>query len=254
NTNLNDPLLFTQPLLPESCTTPDADATDEILFYLNFASFLAGTTTPIDTGLAGEDRVLAFKGFVATISPEGSSNCDLNEDGDSLDEVARWVATTTPVAPESDANLMHALATGIGGGSKGLAVLDDRLIGVVDEAADNKNLDNKPQNHDLVGWIDPALSTPSWHFAHQSSSTRSIGTGGFDTLGNSEPFAGTSWMAPEAINGRLPMTFLEEVPGTNPNVGSLNTNLDCNLVQKDNDVTDALPVWADFESGPILDF
>src|SRR5262245_12928788 len=61
-------------------------------------------------------------------------------------------------------------------------------------------------------------------------------------------------MAAESVNGRLGIVFLEEVPGTNPKVGSLNTNLDCGLVAKDSDKTDGLPVWADFETGPTLDF
>jgi hypothetical protein len=76
----------------------------------------------------------------------------------------------------------------------------------------------------------------------------------FDSECDPEPFAGTSWMAPREVEGRLGLVFLEEVPGTNPNVGSLNTNLDCALVQKDSDEIDGLPAWADFESGPTLDF
>ena len=61
-------------------------------------------------------------------------------------------------------------------------------------------------------------------------------------------------LAAEPIGDRLGISFLEEVPGTNTDVGSLNTNLDCTLVMKDSDKTDALPVWADFETGPTLDW
>ena len=61
-------------------------------------------------------------------------------------------------------------------------------------------------------------------------------------------------MAAEAVGGRLGIVFLEEVPGTNADVGSINTNLNCAFTQKDSDKTDGLPVWADFESGPTLDF
>ena len=55
-------------------------------------------------------------------------------------------------SPESTA-LLHALATSIGGGSRGLAVLEDRLIAVVDEAADSSDLDQDPADHEIVGWL-----------------------------------------------------------------------------------------------------
>ncbi|NOT32391.1 MAG: hypothetical protein HOP15_18250, partial [Planctomycetes bacterium] len=168
--------------------------------------------------------------------------------------VARWVAATTPVAPARSVEDLHALATATGGGSFGLSVLDNRLIAVIDEAADGKNNDGKVNNHELAAWLDPAAANPTWDFSHQHPSTRSFGTGIFDSNNNSEPFAGTAWMAPESVGGRLALVFLEEVPGTNANVGSLNTNLSCALVAKDSDKTDGLPVWADFEAGPTLDF
>jgi hypothetical protein len=256
NTNLNAQGLFGQPLLPESCAgTPDTDTNDQILHYLEFAEFLMGTATPVNTGLVGDERILILTGFVATVSEEADSNCDLNEDGDTSDAIARWVATQVPVVPERDAALMHALATALPGGSFGLSVLQDRLVAVVDEAADEVNIDGKVTDNDLVGWINPAASNPVWDFAHQSGNSPSFGTGVFDSQGDSEPFAGTSWMADESVDGRLALTFLEEVPGTNPAVASLNTNLQCTLVAKDGDKTDALPVWADFEENRlVLDF
>lgn len=261
-TNLNDQTLFSQPLLPENCPVSDADALDQVLHYLDFAAFVGGAT-PVNTGLAGHLRVLALDGFVATISDEADADCNLNAgaggtltsaDTDTDDDVARWVATTLPVTPARSIEDLHALASGVGGGSFGLAVLDDRLIAIVDEAADGKNNDGKLPNHELVAWLDPVAANPTWDFTHQHPSNRTFGTGIFDSNNVSEPFAGASWMAPEAVGGRLALTFLEEVPGTNVNVGSLNTNLDCALVAKDSDKTDGLPVWADFESGPTLDF
>lgn len=261
-TNLNDQANFSQPLLPENCLgTPDADASDKVLHYLDFSDFSATLAGPIDTGLAGHDRVLVLNGFVATLSAEEAANCNLNADTgdtDTNDDVLRWVATTLPVAPARSVEDLHAVATGTAGGSMGVAVLDNRLIAVIDEAADDSDFDTQTgeavADHDLIAWLDPAAGNPTWHFSHQSSS-RGIGTGVFDSNGKSEPFAGTSWMAADAVNGRLPLVYLEEVPGaTNPDLGSLNTNLDCNLVVKDSDKVDGLPVWADFESGPTLDF
>ncbi len=260
-TNLNDQDDFNQPLVPDACLpTPDTDASDEVLHFLEYAAFLGGSA-PVSTGLAGRDRVLAFGDFVATLSDEADANCDLNQDGDMSDTIARWVEAVTPVAPVRDENLLHAVASATPGGALGLAWLDDppsasvRLIAVVDEAADDQDLDGKLPDHELVGWLDPALGGgASWHFQHQDPNVPSFGTGIFDSDGDSEPFAGTSWLAPAPVGGRLGVTFLEEVPGTNANVGSLNTNLDCDFVPKDTDKLDALPVWADFESGPVLDW
>ncbi|MEQ1894216.1 MAG: hypothetical protein ABL998_16870 [Planctomycetota bacterium] len=255
-TNFNDQTLFAQPLLTENCGVSDADALDQVLFFLEYADFLSGAAQPVNTGLAGHDRVLAFDGFVATISDESEASCNLNAatgDADTSDHVARWVEAVLPISPARLSAQMHALATATPGGSFGLSVLSDRLIAVVDEDADSSNLDGKVLEHELVGWLDPSVSTPAWDFSHQSS-TRSHGTGIFDSDGDSEPFAGTSWMAAEAVGGRLGLVFLEEVPGTNTNVGSLNTNVNCAPVAKDSDKTDGLPVWADFESGPTLDF
>lgn len=268
-TNFNDDVLFTQPLLPENCAgTPDTDALDQVLFFLDFSAFVGGTP-PVNTGLAGHDRVLVLDGFVATISDELDANCNLNAvtgDTDLTDEVARWVAIAAQVdiAPAREPEQLHALATGIGGGSMGLSVLDNRLIAVIDEADDDSNLDGKVVDHQLVAWLDPAVVTPVWHVSHQSQTSGCCGTnppnacrhgtGVFDSDCDAEPFAGTSWMAAEAVDDRLALVFLEAVPGTNPDVGSLNTNLDCALVAKDSDKMDGLPVWADFEDGPTLDF
>lgn len=267
-TNFNDQSLFSQPLLPENCAgTPDMDALDQVLFFLDFSDFSMGAAQPVSTGLAGHERVLVLDGFVATISSEADANCNLNAgtgDTDMSDEVARWVATTTPIAPAREADQLHALATSIGGGSRGLSVLDDRLIAVIDEADDDSNLDGKPADHQLVAWLDPAVTSAPWHLSHQAQTANCcspnppgacrFGTGVFDSDCDSEPFAGTSWMAAKAVGRRLALVFLEEVPGTNPDVGSLNTNLDCDLVAKDSDKLDGLPVWADFQSGPTLDF
>jgi hypothetical protein len=267
-TNFNDqsrPEFAGISLLPENCPVSDSDALDQVLFFLDFSDFLGGAPA-VNTGVAGRDRVVVMNGFVATISDEADASCNLNADTgdtDTNDEVARWVSIATH-RPDVEPSRLHALATSTGGGSMGLSVLDDKLIAVIDEGDDSSNLDSKVQDHQLVAWLDPALGTPVWHLSHQSQTSGCcganpptpcrFGTGVFDSDCDSEPFAGTNWMAAEAVGDRLALVFLEDVPGTNPNVGSLNTNLDCALVAKDTDKTDGLPVWADFETGPTLDF
>jgi hypothetical protein len=254
--------VFTQPILPNLGCANDLDTNDAVLHYLDYSGFVAATEDVVNTGIVGQDRVLVGSGFVATLSSEVDSNCNLNDDADGgvgADLVLRWVETVLPNAPVVDTGLLHALATGTAGGSMGFALLDNRLVAVVDEAADDDDFDTESgeasADHELIAWIEPTLSSPVWHFSHQSGASQSIGTGVFDSTGSSEPFAGTTWLAAEAVGDRLPLVFLEEVPGeTNANVGSLNTNLDCDLVLKDSDKTDGLPVWADFEGGPTLDF
>jgi hypothetical protein len=262
--NLNDPDDYMNPIVPGSCA-PDGDTLDEVLHYVEFADFVAGMATPVATGLAGTDRVVVVDGHLATLSSEADAGCNLNEDMDSMDTVVRWVSVGTPVAPAVDPAAIHAVATAIPGGSMGLVSLTDRFVSVVDEAADGMDHDGKPADHDLLAWLDPedGLAT-TWTFAHQDPVVPSFGTGVFadldgDGIGDpspltSEPYAGTSWLGPDEYLDRVGAVFLEEVPGTNPMVGSLNNNLDCGLFAKDMDMVDGLPVWLDFEQGPVLDF
>ncbi len=269
STSLNDdsPPAFGGPLLPSTCNPNDDDVDDDVLHYLEFASFVQGLAPAVNTGLAGRDRVLAATGFVATLTDEADTTnpCDLNGDGDTSDTVVRWVETVVPVVPPRDPTQLHAIATSVPGGSRGFARLEERIVAVVDEAADGRDHDAKPQAHELVAWLDPADGiTALWTFAHQDPNASSIGTAIFEDVdgngvpdpgqGASEPYAGASWMASDEQSSRLGVAFQEEVPGTNPLVPSLNNNLDCGVVLKDTDRTDSLPVWADFEFGPVLDF
>lgn len=240
--NLNDQALFAQPLLPMGCVD-DTDMDDDVLFFLDFASFRDGTSLPESTGLAGTGRVVVVDGFVATLSPEADANCDLNGDGND-DVVARWVEAVLPITPPRERSQFHAVETTLPGGSMGLATLENRLVIVVDEAQDSDDIDGKPANNDLVGWLEPAAGfTETWDFSHSS------GNPNFGTGIAGEPFAGATWMAEAAQEGRLGIAFQEEVPNLN-----LNNNVDCALVVKDADAVDSLPVWADFEAGPTLDF
>jgi hypothetical protein len=244
--NLNDADLFAATWLAENCAAvDDADMLDSVLHYVSFAGFVAGTDAPTNTGIAGSLRALALTDFVATLESEMDSGCDGNADGDTDDLVPRWVAAdgATPLPPGLIAQLVAT--ADVPGGSHGLAWLGERLIAVVDEAADGRDWDGKPGDHDLVAWLEPADGAGAlWTFDHGGNGT-TIGTG----VAN-EPFAGASWMAGVPQLGRLPLAYQEEVPAK-----SLNTNVDCDFVTKDAvaDDDDSLPVWADF-AGDVLDF
>jgi hypothetical protein len=138
--------VFTQAIVPSNCVVNDTDTMDQVLHYLDFGDFQAGTAGARNTGLAGHDRVLVASGFVATLSDEGEANCDLNDDGDTDDDVARWVEIVGPGmanAPEVSSGLMHAIASGTFGGSLGLALLGTRLVAVIDEEADDDDFDTQ---------------------------------------------------------------------------------------------------------------
>ncbi len=243
-TNFNDPALFVNPPIPPVCAAmPDLDVDDDVLHFLDYATFLTGTP-PVNTGLVGTDRVVVVDSYVATISLEADANCNLNQDADGgtgSDAVVRWVEAVDPVDAPNLPNQLRALSD-VPGGSHGLSSLGDRFIIVVDEAADGNNIDGKPFNNTLVGFLTPADGfLADWTFAHP---TTNPGTGI-----PGEPYVGANWLAPEEEDGRLGMVYQEEVP-----LQSINVDLFCDLVMKDIDANDSLPIWADFEFGPILDF
>ncbi|MCI0636428.1 MAG: hypothetical protein L0206_21300 [Actinobacteria bacterium] len=242
--NLNDPSLFTNPLMPDSCVgTPDADTDDDVLFFARYEDLLLATPA-VNTGLAGRDRVVVVDDFVATLTDELDATCDMNEDGDTLDTVPRWVEAVDPVAPPRDPSQLEA-AFDVPGGSHGLAAIDNNLVMVVSEAADDTDVNSDGDQTDtLAGFLVPADGfATTWTFSHPDDNP---GTG----IPN-ENFVGLSWMGEDEANDRLAMAFQESVTGD-----TLNVDLFCDFVTKDADATDSLPVWADFEGGgfPILDF
>lgn len=258
--NLNDPLLFGFELGPDSCGADDADTDDQVLFFVRFPDYQDPDGLG-NTGLAGRDRVVVVRDYVATLSDEADAGgCDLNEDGDTSDLIVRWALAeaaggVVTVEPPRESRQLVAVDPSVPGGSFGLAALRERWIALVDEAADGRDHDGRPADSVLVAWIDPDdPDDDDWTFAHQSPSNRRSGTAIFASDGASEPYAGASWMAAEALEGRLGFAFREAVPGVNPLVSSLNNNVRCTEVVKDSDLVDSLPVWLDFASGPTLDF
>ena len=246
-TNFNPPIVNGELVVPDSCqSTPDTDTLDQVLHWLRFEDFSTGADTAHNTGIAGADRVLAVNDHVAVLSPEIDANCNYNEDAASDDTVVRWIEASTGSTPPRDPSQLHAVATGIDGGSFGVTNLSDRLVCVVSELADSDDLDGgKPANNDLVAWLDPAAGpTTTWTFRHESSNPN------FGTGLTGEPYAGATWLADASDEARLGVAFEESVPGINLN----NFSLGCDVVTKDSDTIDSLPVWMDFEAGPTLDF
>ena len=118
-------------------------------------------------------------------------------------------------------------------------------MAVIDELKDSRDQYEPAKFHDLVAWLDPdAGPFALWTFEHVSGNPNH-GTG---IAG--KPCAGASWMAAEEQSGRLGIGFQESVPNLSLN----NFTLTCDNAAKDGDTTDSLPVWMDFEAGPVLDF
>ncbi len=251
-TNLNDPALF--PTLTQ-CAMADADATDNVLAYIYVEDFVLGNSGVRNTGLvgrdplmvaAGNDRILNSDGFIAVLSDESAANCDLNDDGDSLDTVLRWTAAPADpmlaIEPVVDEALLLASAIALPGESKGVAVLDGNWVLIVDEAAENDDIDGDgnpldgmmmPITHQLVGWLDPRMgAAASWTFAHDP--------------GLGQIYVGAGWMAKESREGRLAFAFQEELAGI-----SLNSSCD-SLSMADGDTDDELASWMRFSSGRMI--
>jgi hypothetical protein len=229
----NDPRLFDPDWQPPQCAgSEDSDLEDEVLHFLLFDAWSADPISypPVNTGLAGRDRIVARERYLATISPEDDEGgCDLNEDGDSADRIVRWVEASDPPRPFTQGSQLFAVAD-TAGGTRGLAELDEAFVIVADESAQGVDLDGDGErNRHLVGWIDPADGPgAAWVFDHGD------GPGGRR--------AATDWMTETLERDRLPMTFLEEVKGVSLNTG-------------DDDALDSVPKWAAFDaSGGDLDF
>ncbi|TAJ12469.1 MAG: hypothetical protein EPO68_13680 [Planctomycetota bacterium] len=247
--DLNDPALFAGGWVAENCTAvADGDLLDEVLHWITFETWLAGNSDPVNTGIPGELRVIALDGAVATLCPEGDAGCDLDDDGDTIDSVPRWIQTTANALPAGD--IVHMLAaSAVAGGAHGLAWNGGRLVAVLSEQQSGRDLDTSVLDHDLVAWLDPVLGTAAvWHVSHPSGAV-GTGIGGLN-------FVGADWLAERPQEGRLGLGFEENTAGDVLNLPNftLNNCLAGDLVVKDTDDLDSLPVWSDFGPGPALDF
>ncbi|MBL8857953.1 MAG: hypothetical protein JNL28_05565 [Planctomycetes bacterium] len=241
NVNLDDPALFAPSWQAPQCVgLADTDTNDTILHYLRFAAWVADpiTNPARNTGLVGVDKIAISNGFIATITPEssatgtlGEGTCDLNSDGDKTDRVVRWtqmVAGTAAILPRNAAANIHALKD-VPGGTRGLAELQERLVIVVDEAADNLDINADGfKTFDLVGWLLPSTTTVPWQFQHSG-------------------FVGASWMAETFDRQRMSLALQEIVGGTSLNAGTTAN-------PGDNDLLDSIPTFPVFNSGGTLTF
>ncbi len=237
-TNFNDPALFAGSWKPLQCIGfEDADTTDRVLHYLEFSDWNGDPVTfpPRNTGLVGTDRVLALatpNGHVATVSREGDEGtCDLNDDGDLMDSVLRWVEIGPQVLPPTSAANLHAVAN-VPGGTKGVAELQGRFVVVVSEAGDEgADYDGSAGNDfDLVAWVTPGTLNAEvpYRFDHSTN--------------NSNFNFGATWMQEREDRQRLYVAVPEDVE---PTSGTRNGDMD---------LLDSLGAYAGFVSGPRLQF
>ena len=249
-TNLNDPALFTSAWKPSQCFgAEDTDATDFVLHFLSFAAWDGDpvTNAPVNTGLVGTRKIAIANGYVATITPEkdagdpdgAEGSCDLNGDGDRLDDVVRWVAMSKPVLPLTLLTDIHALQD-VPGGTHGLAELDGRFVIEVSESQDNRDINSDGQKtFDYLGWLLPsgsgATDTP-WDFTNGPT---------FLNL------AGGSWIAETPDRSQLAIAMEEKSYGPigGPAGKDLNAH-DPPLPTDDPDMLDSVPAFGSFVGVP----
>lgn len=226
--------------LPLQCTAEDGDMTDEVLHYVLYLGFVADSDTnrPLNTGLAGSDRVLALMAsgdnFVATLVDEADTDCDLNDDGDTTDQVFRWAPVGGGTAYVIDPDALLAVED-VPGGIDGVFDFDQRFIAVISESdngADYNGETSGPgfESQDLVAWLDPSAATPAWVFDHNPSSA-------------GVQAAGSDWLAEREERDFLLSTFLESV-----------IDQSINSLGGDTDKIDSVPTFARFQSPLDLDF
>jgi hypothetical protein len=225
--------------LPPQCTVEDADLLDDVLHYVLYLAFVADpdTNRPVNTGLAGQDRVLALAAaggnFVATLVPEAGAGCDLNDDGDSTDLVLRWAPVGGGTGFFTSAAGLLAVEP-VAGGVFGATDFDQRFLAVISEADNDADFNGQTsgagfKTQDLVAWLDPSAPSPAWVFDHNP------GSGGVQA-------AGSDWLDEREQRDLVLSTFQESVLDQSLNPGG------------DDDKTDSLPTFARFQSALDLDF
>ena len=230
NTNLNDPALFDSAWQATQCAGhEDSDTNDNVLHFLEFAAWDANPVThaPRNSGLAATDKIAIANGFIAAICAEADEGtCDLNQDGDTNDDVVRWtqiVSAPTAILPLNTAANLHALFD-CPGGTHGLAELDNAFLAVVSESDDEVDIDgDSAQTKDLVGWLVPSNTAHAWDF----------------TPGTAASYAGATWLRETRDRTRLTLAFPESVEGVNINKHTPP------VAGEDTDTNDSVPTFPD---------
>lgn len=242
-TNLNDSGAIDLPpsWLPLQCAmVDDADTLDDVLHYVTYQAFLADTLAgrPKNTGLAGHDRVLALEQtaglFVATLVDEADTDCDLNADGDSTDEIFRWAPVGGGTAYFTAAAGLLAIED-VAGGLCGVTDFDQRFMAVISESDNDADFNGQSsgdlgfEDQDLVAWLDPGAPSPMWVFDHNPANA-------------GVQAAGADWLDERPQRDYVLATFLESVVGVSLNPSG------------DDDILDSLATLGRFDSPTDLDF
>jgi hypothetical protein len=221
----------------DQCTaSQDTDTLDEVLHYLRWPQWIAGTEpNPRNTGLPGSDAVILFNGFVAVDCDEADhGGCDLNDDNDATDTIARWtpiVAATAAIDPHSLVADMHPIDD-VPGGTHGLCAYDGRLFIAYSEDDDSTGTGgtdrdgNTFDDDTLVAWLN--TTTNQFDFTHSGGGVH----------------VGTTWMRPSPTGDRLCVAITERVAGVSLNAGQEGAAPD---------ELDSIPTFA-FFSGSTLGF
>lgn len=226
--------------LPSQCTVEDADILDNVLHYVVYQDFLTDSDDgrPLNTGLAGQSRVLALSAvggeFVATLVAEADTGCDLNDDGDSTDLIFRWAPVGSGTAYFTSAAGLLAVEP-VAGGLSGVTDFEQVFVAVISEADNVDDYNGQTsgagfQTQDLVAWLNPSAAAPAWIFDHNPNNA-------------GVQAAGSDWLQEREQRDYVLSTFLESVLAQSLNTGG-----------GDTDTTDSLATFARFEGASDLAF
>lgn len=221
-----------------ACAADDIDTLDNVLSVLTHSAWDADPVAnpPVNHGLPGQQTIAFAGNYVATIVSEASDNCDLNNDADSTDNCVRWVLIAddtgdaiVPVNNVSNRDENRALFAAPGGGF-GLYELSNRFVIVASEANGGDIDANAAIDANLVGWLQPSVSTTEWDFTHGSTGTQVVEA---------------SWVAARESETRLGVAFTERIGGASLNVNDATGT-------GDNDTLDSIPTFATFSQSRLV--
>lgn len=218
--------------------TEDVDTTDNVLSVLTYSTWNADPVAhpPINHGLPGQ-QTIAFAGdYVATIVSEVADNANINADANPTDVVVRWalIADDTgdavvPVNNVTNRIENRALFAAPGGGS-GLYELSNRFVVVASEAEGGDIDTNDAVDANLVGWLQPSVSSTTWDFLHGATGTQVVEA---------------SWVAARESENRLGIALTERIGGVSLNQSDATGTGDL-------DTIDSIPTFAFFSSNRLV--